>query len=75
MIEIKMIKTSNTDFALIGMRAPYASYDRTDFGEADFALARKLVKAGPEHRKFLRQIQLSVEINAPLYWWKEFDTL
>ena len=37
-------------------------------------LAQTLIKAGPEHRKFLRQIFVSVDITAPLYWWKEFDT-
>lgn len=43
-------------------------------GENDLTLAKKLIKAGPEHRKFLRQIFVSVDITAPLYWWKEFDT-
>lgn len=36
-------------------------------------LAQTLIKAGPEHRKFLRQIFVSVDITAPLYWWKEMD--
>ena len=43
-------------------------------GPNDLALARKLIKAGSDHRKFLRQIFVSVDITAPLYWWKEFDT-
>lgn len=43
-------------------------------GEKDVELMRKLVKAGSDHRKFLRQIIVSVDITAPLYWWKEFDT-
>lgn len=43
-------------------------------GEKDLELAQKLIKAGSEHRKFLRQIFVSVDIIAPLYWWKEFDT-
>lgn len=43
-------------------------------GENDLALARKLVRAGSDHRKFMRQIFVSVDITAPLYWWKEFDT-
>jgi hypothetical protein len=43
-------------------------------GPADLALAQKLVLAGPEHCKFLRQIFVSVDITAPIYWWKEFDT-
>lgn len=43
-------------------------------GKNDMELMRKLYKAGTEHRKFLRQIFVSVDILAPLYWWKEFDT-
>lgn len=43
-------------------------------GSNDIALAQKLIKAGAEHRKFMRQIFVSVNITAPLYWWKEFDT-
>lgn len=43
-------------------------------GKNDLALMRKLIKAGPDHRKFMRQIFVSVDITAPLYWWKEFDT-
>lgn len=43
-------------------------------GENDLALARKLASAGSDHRKYLRQIFVSVDITAPLYWWKEYDT-
>lgn len=43
-------------------------------GKNDLELAQKLIKSGSEHRKFLRQIIVSVDITAPLYWWKEFDT-
>lgn len=43
-------------------------------GKNDLALAQRLIKAGSDHRKFLRQIFVSVDITAPLYWWKEFDT-
>lgn len=43
-------------------------------GENDIKLAQTLIKAGNEHRKFMRQIFVSVDITAPLYWWKEFDT-
>ena len=43
-------------------------------GHDDLELAQKLIKAGSEHRKFMRQIFVSVDITAPLYWWKEFDT-
>lgn len=43
-------------------------------GEKDKDLMMKLCKAGPEHRKFMRMITVHLDINAPLYWWKEFDT-
>lgn len=43
-------------------------------GPDDMRLAQQLIKAGPEHRKFMRQIFVCVDITAPLYWWKEFDT-
>lgn len=43
-------------------------------GNNDLKLAQKLIRAGNEHRKFMRQIFVSVDITAPLYWWKEFDT-
>lgn len=43
-------------------------------GPKDMKLAKALIHGGPEHRKFLRQIFVSVDITAPLYWWKEFDT-
>ena len=43
-------------------------------GKNDLTLMKKLAKAGSDHRKFMRQIFVSVDITAPLYWWKEFDT-
>lgn len=43
-------------------------------GQNDIKLAQQLIRAGTEHRKFMRQIFVSVDITAPLYWWKEFDT-
>lgn len=43
-------------------------------GANDMKLAQTLIKAGNEHRKFMRQIFVSVDITAPIYWWKEFDT-
>ena len=52
-------------------------YKRSDdyiIGKNDMKLAQTLIKAGNEHRKFMRQIFVSVDITAPLYWWKEFDT-
>ena len=49
-------------------------YTKFAIGKNDLRLAQSLIKAGSEHRKFLRQIFVSVDITAPLYWWKEFDT-
>lgn len=49
-------------------------YDAFIIGENDLVLMQKLIKAGSEHRKFLRQIFVSVDITAPRYWWTEFDT-
>ena len=81
-----MIKFETNDvwgfeWAFKGMRNPMNSWDKSDsnwlfqeIGENDLALAKKLINAGSEHRKFLRQIYVSVDITAPLYWWKEFDT-
>ena len=43
-------------------------------GKSDLDLMRRLIKSGSDHRKFMRQIFVSVDITAPLYWWKEFDT-
>lgn len=43
-------------------------------GDNDMALAKKLIKAGSDHRKFLRMIHIQADVKAPLYWWKEFDT-
>ena len=45
-----------------------------EFGKNDMKLAQSLIRAGSEHRKFMRQIFVCVDITAPLYWWKEFDT-
>lgn len=50
------------------------SYDGYSIGEADMALAKKLIKGGSEHRKFLRMIHVQAEIRAPRYWWAEMDT-
>ena len=69
------------EWAFKGMRNPMNSWDKSDsnwlfqeIGENDLALAKKLINAGSEHRKFLRQIYVSVDITAPLYFFKEFDT-
>ena len=73
------------EHAIRGMRNPLESWKKSDsfiksphnyyvIGPNDMKLMKTLIKAGPEHRKFLRQIFISVDITAPLYWWKEFDT-
>jgi hypothetical protein len=49
-------------------------YHANFIGPNDMGLAKRLIAGGTEHRKFLRQIMVSVDITAPLYWWKEFDT-
>ena len=74
----------NMDNAIRGARNPMNSWARSDsyydengefhLGEADIAFGAKLCRAGSDHRKFIRQIFVSVDILAPLYWWKEFDT-
>lgn len=85
---MKFEKTEVFNFygALRGMRNPMNSWDKGDsgyidrrfndqffIGKNDLDLAQRLIKAGSEHRKFLRQIFVSVDITAPLYWWKEAD--
>ena len=84
MIKITNISVCNFENAIRGMRNPLNSWDKSDsyydkggnfvIGENDLKLALKLANAGSDHRKFLRQIFVSVDITAPLYWWKEFDT-
>ena len=49
-------------------------YKVEEIGDNDLDRMKKLIKGGPDHRKFMRQIFISVDITAPLYWWKEFDT-
>jgi len=49
-------------------------YNPPQIGKNDLDLMKRLYKAGTEHRKYLRQIFVSMDITAPLYWWKEFDT-
>ena len=84
MIEIARASVMNMENALRGARNPLNSWARSDsgydengayrLGENDLGLARRLCRAGSDHRKFLRQILVSADITAPLYWWKEFDT-
>jgi hypothetical protein len=74
----------NIENAIRGARNPMNSWDRMDssydedgeyiLGPNDLGLAKRLRKAGPDHRKYIRQIFVSVDITAPIYWWKEYDT-
>lgn len=65
------IERTDTNIAAYGTKL-----DRYDFviGQNDLSLCLKLIKAGSEHRKFLRMIHVQMDVTAPLYWWKEFDT-
>ena len=84
MIKLERTAVVNFENAIRGARNPLASWERMDssfdkdnnfiFGPNDLSLAQKLCKAGSDHRKFVRQIFISVDIRAPIYWWKEFDT-
>ena len=84
MLKAERISVMNIENAIRGARNPLNSWARMDsaydengefiLGENDLSLATRLAKAGSDHRKFLRQIIVSVDITAPLYWWKEFDT-
>lgn len=84
MITIERVSVMNLENAIRGARNPMNSWGRIDsgydengnyiLGENDLDLAKRLARAGSDHRKYLRQIFVSVDITAPLYWWKEFDT-
>lgn len=80
MIKIENIKVYNIAWAVFSARNAHNSWDKSDsdldhdiLGENDIELARKLYKAGSEHRKYLRQIFVKMDVHAPLYWWKEMD--
>ena len=86
MIKVENIETMGWRGALRGMRNPLNSWDKSDsrfsgnnddvlvIGPNDLNLMQRLYKGGTEHRKYLRQVMVSMDITAPLYWWKEFDT-
>lgn len=84
MLKVERISVMNMENAIRGARNPLNSWARMDsyydedgnyvLGENDLSLAVRLAKAGSDHRKYLRQIMVSMDITAPLYWWKEFDT-
>ena len=86
MITLTETKVYGWEAALHGMRNPMNSWKMSDtvwawkidgspeIGKRDMDLMERLVKAGSDHRKFLRFLTVTVNITAPLYWWKEFDT-
>ena len=84
MIKLERTSVMNLENAIRGMRNPLSSWHLSDseydeegnyvLGENDRRLAGNLASSGSDHRKFIRQIFVSVDITAPLYWWKEFDT-
>ena len=89
MIRIENIEVFGWKAAIRGMRNPMNSWNKSDsyfeneidinskafaLGENDLNLMKRLIKGGTEHRKFLRMIHVQMDVTAPLYWWKEFDT-
>jgi hypothetical protein len=84
MIKIENVGIYGWKAAVRGMRNPMNSWDKDDIiideyglveiGENNLELMKNLVKAGSDHSKFMRMITVTLDITAPLYWWKEFDT-
>ena len=86
MIKIEHTETFGWETAVRGMRNPMNSWAKSDsafmgepgeqffLGEDDLSLMKRLGNAGSDHGKFLRMINVTMDITAPLYWWKEFDT-
>lgn len=83
MIKVENIYTCGWEAALRGMRNPMNSWSFSDstfgtnnvsIGPADLALMMRLAKAGTDHRKYLRMIHIQMDVTAPLYWWKDYDT-
>lgn len=84
MIKTEKVAIDGWKAAIRGMRNPMNSWEKSDtivddiglyeIGPNDLSLMKSLVKAGTDHRKFLRMINVTMDITAPLYWWKEFDT-
>jgi hypothetical protein len=84
MLAVDKSSVMNLENAIRGARNPMNSWEKSDsyysengayiLGDNDLALAKRLCRAGSDHRKFMRQIFVSVDVTAPLYWWKEFDT-
>lgn len=81
MIVIENLDVHGVARAIYSARNAMNSWDKSDsrfetdtMGENDLKLAKQLVKAGTDHAKFMRMITVTLDIIAPMYWWKEFDT-
>ena len=84
MLQVARDSVMNLENAIRGARNPMNSWARMDssydengnyiLGPNDLSLAKRLARAGSDHRKYLRMVFVSVDITAPLYWWKEYDT-
>lgn len=90
MLKISNLEVYGWEAAIRGMRNPMNSWDKSDteyntvisgiganpveVGPNDLNLMKRLLNAGNDHSKFMRMITVTVDIAAPLYWWKEFDT-
>ena len=90
MLKIEHTEVLGWEHAIRGMRNPMNSWEKSDswyttddgtpdhpnvhIGLNDLDLMKRLRNAGTDHRKFMRMIAVYVDITAPLYWWKEFDT-
>ena len=83
MIEVSNVNVFNFDGAFHGLRNPMNSWEKSDsdnsiypynIGPNDMKLAQRMISGGTEESKFMRQIFVTMDINAPLFWFKEFDT-
>ena len=83
MIKVENVEINGFEAAIRGARNPMNSWHLSDscynngefeIGEKDYDLLRRLTIAGPEHRKWNRMVTVTMDITAPLYWWKEYDT-
>ena len=84
MLKCERFEVMNLDNAIRGARNPMNSWGRMDsykdeegrvvLGPNDLDLAKRLARAGSDHRKYLRMVFVTVDVTAPMYWWKEYDT-
>lgn len=84
MLKVDRLEVMGMPNALWFMRMPFESFEKSDtkivpgagvaIGPKDLELSKRLIQAGPEHCKFLRDIHVQMQVTAPRYWWAEFDT-